>query len=282
MSLSYDLTCYKCLNIFESMPITLVPCGWIVCSHHLNADTIKCFICTNEHEIIRNDCVSTKTIESKYKKYLIKNQLKNIESLNNPNGDSYEEILHKTESQREIAKLLLENHFEDILNQAKCLEKDEIFELTSISEDINFEINFGHIKPVQKKLSQIEEPKALGLKENIPENLNTNENIVNLTNFSHDSSSAENAISQKSDNLKSQRPNEDLNLKTVDKQNFLEKNSKKGKILLQTIQTLKVNVHLQVRGLEIENENLSEKESHRVQVILQFQQNLAQVNGQVH
>lgn len=148
-----DLQCVKCHNIFESMPITLVPCGWVVCSHHLDSDEIKCFICLSKHQLQKKHCVSTKTIEMKYLRYTLEKSLKELENINGKQSgincfdEKFTEIVNKIDSQREQAKILIEKHYEKIwLTLKDSHRKDRVYELTPLAENIDLNNYFGRVK----------------------------------------------------------------------------------------------------------------------------------------
>lgn len=125
------------------MPITLVPCGWVVCSHHLSSDEIKCFMCPNEHLIQKKNCISTKTIETKYLKYI----MENLQNSNDLSQSNYDTILKKIQNRREIVKLLVDEYFDGIVNNVKKnkINCDSIgstprYELSELAEKSNLEI----------------------------------------------------------------------------------------------------------------------------------------------
>lgn len=147
--LDEDLKCIKCQNVFESIPITLVPCGWVVCSHHLNMEQMKCFICPNEHELIKKKCVSTKIIEIKYLKYRLET-LNKVNEENNQNDERLTDLKLQIKRQKERALNMIDNHYDNLLltvkqNSAENQSKDKLYELTPLAVNLNL---FGQlVKP---------------------------------------------------------------------------------------------------------------------------------------
>ncbi|CAF0889384.1 unnamed protein product [Brachionus calyciflorus] len=131
-----DLKCAFCHKIFTSEPITLSPCGWVVCSHHTSIAThFVCPICPAKHNISMNNCLKTKNIEIKYLKYKLADSLEKldakIEDINqikkDPDhyiNDFFGELINKIDIQRERVKLLVDNHFDGMLQMAKTSQSD--------------------------------------------------------------------------------------------------------------------------------------------------------------
>lgn len=155
-----DLKCVKCSNIFESMPITLFPCGWVVCSHHLESTQTKCFVCPNQHDLIRSNCISTKTIEMKYIRYRLENSLNQIKQFatklhsDTISTENVDEIVDQIQHQRFKAIELLDLHFYKLLAQvqeAKASNQIQIYQLTPLSSNIDFESQFGKVNVINLK-----------------------------------------------------------------------------------------------------------------------------------
>lgn len=157
-----DLICAQCKRVFESAPLTQVPCGWVVCSKHLNTPMPMCAICPNKHYVIRENCVSTKNIESKYLKYKLEKTLNELEKLlgdfktirNDPKdyvNAYYSQIMYKLEQQRSQIKNLIDDHFDKIQNQIKIFRKD--FDRKSIDTKKIKKFNLHELESKIKSLS---------------------------------------------------------------------------------------------------------------------------------
>ncbi|CAF0978619.1 unnamed protein product [Brachionus calyciflorus] len=130
-----DLKCSYCQEIFKTLPTTLSPCGWVICSHHINFAEIFCPICPDNHIVLRKNCLTTKNIEIKYLKYNVKDSLEKLdvklEDMNQIKKDPehyvnefFGELINKIDIQRERVKLLVDNHFDEILKKAKASQSE--------------------------------------------------------------------------------------------------------------------------------------------------------------
>lgn len=70
------LKCNFCNKIFKSEPMHL-PCGWTVCSEHLNIQLMDCVVCKN-HKINLNDCHIARNIEISLLELKLKENLENL------------------------------------------------------------------------------------------------------------------------------------------------------------------------------------------------------------
>lgn len=163
-----DLKCIKCNQVFQSLPITLAPCGWVVCSHHIDSDQMTCLICNN-HTLEKKNCITTKNIELKYMRYELENSIKNLSKdvenfkqiKNNPNGfinEHFVDIKNKIEIQRAKVKKLVDEHFDQMYNyvskmQSECknkaldnlnLDKFNIYDLEKKVKELENDIKNEH------------------------------------------------------------------------------------------------------------------------------------------
>lgn len=134
-----DLKCVLCRKIFQSMPITLVPCGWVVCSHHLNSDQMNCFICSNGHELVKKNCITTKPIEIKYLKFRLENSTQDLEKF----GSTPNQILNRIKLRKKKVIWFVEKHFDSMTRKVlRILRKNEnnhdkiLFDLSDLNSDL--------------------------------------------------------------------------------------------------------------------------------------------------
>lgn len=157
-----DLKCVKCNKLFESLPITLVPCGWVVCSHHLDSDPVKCFICQNEHYLSKASCIPTKNIEIKYLKFKLENSLKSLnkdlenfkliqEDPRNYIHEFFDNVINKIDLQRETIKKSIDDYFGQMIDEI-ILEKNECQQ--NVAENLEIDQVENDLKDLAKELNK--------------------------------------------------------------------------------------------------------------------------------
>lgn len=182
--LDIDLKCMKCRKIFESMPITLVPCGWVVCGHHIESNEMKCFICPTKHNLIRSNCVSTKSIEIKFLQYKLENSLKEFNQINTENNiettESSSNLFHLKNllnKHRDQAKVQIDQYFDKIMSQIK-----EDFELNPIV--LRFDLHNDQVSLIESSKKHPEQEENItNSKLEIEKGIKTesvNEQILNM------------------------------------------------------------------------------------------------------
>lgn len=202
MNIDPDLICVKCKNVFESIPITLSPCGWVVCSHHLDSDVMNCFICRSQHQVQRKNCIPTKPIEIKFLKFRLDCTNQELDKLE----ASTNSIINKIKRRKELISFYLDKHFDNMISKVQKVKNkfdlnandDFIFELSQFNDNADFKSLFGQVKikhvPSEKSSSQAEvlvqvktEPFEPNLNLEILENLTEeifeelfNEELINL------------------------------------------------------------------------------------------------------
>lgn len=179
-SFDQDLFCYHCNKIFESVPITLFPCGWVICSHHFGEPmkTFHCNLCQTIHQVNFDQCIKTKTLEYKYLKYTIERSLKEFENeiieiemiKKDPNSyldDFFSGIINKIDLRRELTKKQIDSHFEylhdKIISTKKSYENSlgqnkefKDFDCEKIHQDNkSFTNEFASLKDVQKNFTSL-------------------------------------------------------------------------------------------------------------------------------
>lgn len=180
-----DLRCVKCRNIFESIPITLAPCGWVVCSHHLDSNVKKCIVCNSKHDLIKQNCLTTKSIEIKYIKYKLESsQIEFSRFIQTKMSEkNMDQLIVTINQRRELAKSKIFDYFEGLESEAKIIAKqnfaksNESFQLEFEipSNKIDFKALFGKLSIIHVE-NRIEKPEI----EIIHLDQNQNKNTDNL------------------------------------------------------------------------------------------------------
>ncbi|RNA27884.1 hypothetical protein BpHYR1_036540, partial [Brachionus plicatilis] len=132
-----DLICIHCGKIFQSVPITLFPCGWVICSHHFEVlmKTFNCNMCSKNHPVNVDQCIKTKNLEFKYLKYKVNESLKEFEEeINeldqikkdpvNYLDDVFVKLINKIDLQREMAKKQIDSYFDKLYGTINMTRKN--------------------------------------------------------------------------------------------------------------------------------------------------------------
>ncbi|RNA03420.1 hypothetical protein BpHYR1_054507 [Brachionus plicatilis] len=132
-----DLICFHCGKIFQSVPITLFPCGWVICSHHFGdlMKTFNCYMCSKNHPVNVDQCIKTKNLEFKYLKYKVNESLKKFEEeINeldqikkdpvNYLDDVFVKLINKIDLQREMAKKQIDSYFDKLYGTINMTRKN--------------------------------------------------------------------------------------------------------------------------------------------------------------
>ncbi|CAF0889421.1 unnamed protein product [Brachionus calyciflorus] len=150
---TYDLKCVQCNKIFQSTPITLAPCGWVICSHHFgDFSEITCILCQDRHHVKKSDCVVIKTIENKYAKYKLQQSISELEldlekfksikqdPINHVN-EFINQIKNKVCLQKDNIQLLVDFHFDKIHQKLKSTQTECQESLSEKSKFNNLDFN---------------------------------------------------------------------------------------------------------------------------------------------
>ena len=144
-----DLYCSKCNQIYKSDPVTLSPCGWVVCSEHLYG-CMNCFMCPDKHRI--QTTVTSKNIQIKFLNYTneksrkeLRKYLDDIRLLSSDKNhfvdEHYKDLKFEIETRREIVKSTIEKHFDDMLKQLESIKSQTRMEIAKHENNLDFYLN---------------------------------------------------------------------------------------------------------------------------------------------
>ncbi|CAF0889402.1 unnamed protein product [Brachionus calyciflorus] len=164
-----DLICVYCKKIFQSSPLTLVPCGWVICSSHFDEynGILVCRNCCDLHVVYKNECFSTKSIEIKYENYKLEKSIKQIKTDINeleqikkePESYIYEHfsnLINQADIQREQIKILIDQYFDRILDYLNLTKEEHVSKIVEKTNFQNFDLESfqNHIEIVKNILNR--------------------------------------------------------------------------------------------------------------------------------